>query len=247
MSNRKLFISLAVFMVVTVAVQVTAFSTRRNQTKAIETRFTVRIENISDPAVQVASNGMKWPFAVSPGFWIVHEKDFSLFVPGKRVGTDGLEAQAEDGNPSMLLNSLMMHHASAQKGVFNTPLGDMKPGPIGPGGTFEFSFTAKPGMHLSFTTMFGQSNDLFYAPDKGGIALFDDKGASVTGDVTSRIKLWDAGTEVNQEPGVGTDQAPRQKAANTGTSENKPVGPPKDKFYYPATNAVMRVSIMSGQ
>ena len=93
--------------------------------------------------------------------------------------------------------------------------------------------------------MFGQSNDLFYAPDKGGINLFDASGAPVSGDFTSRMMLWDAGTEVNQEPGVGMDQAPRQKAPNTGMSENKPVRLVKDKFTYPKTAEVMRVTIMS--
>jgi len=33
-----------------------------------------------------------------------------------------------------------------------------------------------------------------------------------TGDVTADVQLWDAGTEVNMEPGVGADQPPRQSA-----------------------------------
>ena len=41
----------------------------------------------------------------------------------------------------------------------------------------------------------------------------------VTGDITSSISLWDAGTEVNQEPGAGADQAPRQSGPNTGAAE----------------------------
>ena len=32
------------------------------------------------------------------------------------------------------------------------------------------------------------------------IALFDSHGAPVSGDVTSKLVLWDSGTEVNQEP-----------------------------------------------
>ena len=61
-------------------------------------------------------------------------------------------------------------------------------------------------------------NDYFYAND-AGIPLFDSKGRPVGGDVTSRIVLWDAGTELNQELGVGPDQAPRQKAKNTGATK----------------------------
>ena len=243
MRNHKLLIGLVVLTMTLIAAQATVFSSGGNQTRVIETRFTVRIENISDPSGQIASDGTKWPFALSPGFWVVHEKELSLFAQGKRAGTNGLEAQAEDGNPSGLVKALMTHHASSQHGVFNMPVGETMPGPIGPGHVYQFSFTANPGMRLTVTTMFGQSNDLFYAPDKGGISLFDEKGTPVSGDFTARIRLWDAGTEVNQEPGVGADQAPRQKAPNTGMFENKAINLVKDKYSYPKTNAVMRVTI----
>jgi hypothetical protein len=48
------------------------------------------------------------------------------------------------------------------------------------------------------------------------------------GDVTSQVILWDAGTELNQEPGIGADQGPRQKGANTGKAENGGVRNVKD-------------------
>jgi hypothetical protein len=97
-------------------------------------------------------------------------------------------------------------------------------------------------MRLAFVAMFGQSNDLFYAP-KESIALFDVKGAPVTGDVTDKFLLWDAGTEVNQAPGIGPDQAPRQNAPNTGTAENGVVRLVKDGFRYPETKDVLRITI----
>ena len=50
-------------------------------------------------------------------------------------------------------------------------------------------------MMLSFTFMFGQSNDLFYAP-KNAIALFDKTGKPIGGDITNQLVLLDAGTEV---------------------------------------------------
>jgi hypothetical protein len=69
------------------------------------------------------------------------------------------------------------------------------------------------------TIMMGQSNDWFYAPAEFGIELFKN-GKAVSGDISSQIRLWDAGTEVDQEPGIGSDQGPRQKAPNTGKAEN---------------------------
>jgi hypothetical protein len=47
--------------------------------------------------------------------------------------------------------------------------------------------------------MFGQSNDLFYSNDRP-IALFDGAGKPVGGDMTLQLSLWDAGTELNEEP-----------------------------------------------
>ena len=58
--------------------------------------------------------------------------------------------------------------------------------------------------------MYVQSNDLFLSPGDTGIALFADDGLPISGDITAQIGLWDAGTEVNEEPGVGANQAPRQ-------------------------------------
>jgi hypothetical protein len=90
--------------------------------------------------------------------------------------------------------------------------------------------------------MFGQSNDLFYAPKDEGIALFDGS-RPITKDITSQLVLWDAGTEQNQEPGLGPDQAPRQKQPNTGQAEKGVVRLVKDSFTYPATGDVVRVTI----
>jgi hypothetical protein len=41
--------------------------------------------------------------------------------------------------------------------------------------------------------------------------------------MTSPIGLYDAGTEVNQVPGAGVDQAPRQPKPNTGRAERVPI------------------------
>lgn len=212
------------------------------------TKFTVRIENISSPDGMKASNGSKWPFALSPGLYVVHTEKGPLFTSGQKDRGKGLEAQAEDGNPEPLAKSLKNQKGVKSVGIFNTPVGasmPSMPGAIGPGGAYELTFTAAPGTRLSLAMMFGQSNDLFYAPNESGIALFKD-GKPISGDITSQIILWDAGTEVNQEPGIGPDQAPRQKAPNTGASENgmvRNIKDVKDGFSYPKTASVMRVTI----
>lgn len=66
--------------------------------------------------------------------------------------------------------------------------------------------------------MFVPSNDLVFAFGDDGIALFDGDTA-IDGDVSSDVAIWDVGSEVNQEPGVGLDQVQRQTAVNTGADE----------------------------
>ena len=129
-------------------------------------------------------------------------------------------------------------------GVFNTPVGATDPGPIGPGGAYEFSFDAAPGASLSFVTMFVPSNDLFFGPDENGIALWNPDGTQVTGDVTAQVQLWDAGSEANEEPGVGPNQVQRQSDPDTGPDDpDNTVRLVNDGFTYPAVADVIRVTI----
>jgi hypothetical protein len=89
--------------------------------------------------------------------------------------------------------------------------------------------------------MFGQSNDLFYSNERP-IALFvGDK--PVNGDMTAQLSLWDAGTEVNEEPGLGPNQAPRQKSPAAGTAEKQSIAHVRDHYNYPGIGQVLRVTI----
>jgi hypothetical protein len=202
---------------------------------ANQTAFTVRIENISGSAE------LSTPLA--PGVWAVHTAADPLFTAGQADRTQGLEALAEDGVPSGLAEALANQTGVVKSGVFNTPAGAEAPGPLPPGNAYEFTVEAAPGDHLSFATMFVQSNDLFYAPDGTGIALFNEDGTPISGDITGQVSLWDAGTEVNQEPGTGADQAPRQAGPDTGEAENGVVQIVADQYTYPDTAQVIQVTI----
>ena len=211
-----------------------------------QTLFTVRIENVSTTSTLKLSNGSTAPAPNSPGVFVVQEKPGRLFEAGKVQPGWGLEMQAEDGDPSRLAEHCMHHEGVLSAGVFNTPKGDALPGPAFPGKAYEFTVMAKPGDRLAFTSMFGQSNDVFFSPDEKGIALFAN-GRPVRGDVTAQVSLWDAGTEVNEEPGAGPNQAPRQSAPNTGPSESKPVMKVKDGYTWPKVSDVIRVTISPAQ
>ena len=230
--------------VISLALLTTCFTVATATRNVESTKFTVRVENISNLEGMTASNGQKFPFALSPGMFVLSDKTAALFTEGKPARKNGLEMQAEDGDPSGLVTSLVaMHHSSNLHGVFNTPVGAMTAGPIRPGDSYEFTVTAAPGMKFFMTQMFGQSNDWFYAPGANGIALFDAKGMPVNGDVTDQFYLWDAGTEKDEEIGIGPNQGPRQKGPNTGEDEHGVVHRVKDERWTGKNKEFFRVTI----
>jgi hypothetical protein len=240
MKRRNLAICLALLTACYLTQSTVATATRKTE----PIKFTVRVENISNPEGMTASNGQKFPFALSPGMFVLTDKSAALFTEGKAARKNGLEMQAEDGDPSNLVASLVaMHHSSNLHGVFNTPVGATAAGPIRPGDSFEFTFTAAQGMKLFMTQMFGQSNDWFYAPGANGIALFDAKGMAVSGDVTNQFYLWDAGTEKDEEIGIGPNQGPRQKGTNTGEDEHGVVHRVKDERWAGRNAEFFRITI----
>jgi hypothetical protein len=236
MLKRKLFLSLAAVTIL-IGIHTASFAQDKKEVK-----FTVRIENISNPDGQVAKDGTKWPFALSPGLWVTHEREVRLFREGVPAN-GGLEEQAEAGNPGVLVKNLEgREHNGMQHGVFNTPVGASGPGPIGPGGAYEFTFTAKPGMRLSLVMMFGQSNDWFYAPKRQGIDLFNN-GKPLSGDITGEFMLFDAGTEKDEELGVGPNQGPRQKDPNAGEAENGKVHATKSSAFFTRNGELFKITI----
>jgi hypothetical protein len=119
--------------------------------------------------------------------------------------------------------------------------------PIAPGATVTFTIEAAPDQRLSLASMFAQSNDTFLAARGGVLPLFDAGGALVVGDVTASFSLFDAGSEVNEEPGIGATQAPRQTAAGEGTDESVPIAPIEGTdasgFAYPELASMIEVRV----
>lgn len=190
--------------------------------------FKVTISNVSKNDTLQVPGGAATKAPTAPGVFVVSPEAATVFIPGKPAGADGLEALAEDGNSEGLLKVLKAKYGS-------------KADTFAPG--LEFEIEAKPGDRLSFATMFVQSNDKFYGPADGGISLFDASGKPVSGDLTSLVRLYDAGTEKDELPGAGPNQAPRQKAMNQGPSEGGNVHVSDDGFAYPSVESVIKVTI----
>jgi hypothetical protein len=210
-------------------------------TGAVTKCFKITIDNISAADAFTASNGTKWTLPFSPGVFAVTSKGNPIFSAGVRDRGQGLRSLAEDGDPSTLTENV--GRANPGTGAFLVPVGGSKPKGILPGESFEFYAIAQPGQKLYLVSMFGQSNDWFYGTPSG-VALFDAGGKPVGGDVTSSVKLYDAGTEADQELGIGSTQGPRQPHPRYGPDDPNPNVRPatSDKRFVDVTQ-VMRVTV----
>ncbi len=202
----------------------------------------VRIENIGAP--QPASCGPYDPL-VAPGLYAIAPRGTPLFSTDAPDPGHGLEPLAEDGDPSPLYAYVRENDAPMDAGVFDTPDGTYQSGAIQPGDAFSFSVTVHRGDRLFLAGMYVQSNDLFVATPPEGLVLFDGDDP-ITGVRDGALALYDAGTEVNEEPGCGPNQAPRQAAPGEGAVESAPVDlveARQDGFSYPAVASILRLSI----
>lgn len=159
---------------------------------------------------------------ISPGVWAVHRDPEPLYALGLEDLGLGLSNLAEDGNAAPLREAISTNARLMQfsaTGGFDTPVGAGQPGPARPGDAFEITVEGVPGDHLSWASMFGMSNDWFFATRPEGIALFDEFGEPVRGDVSRAIAIYDAGTELDQELAIGPDTGPQQAGPNTGAAD----------------------------
>lgn len=110
-----------------------------------------------------------------------------------------------------------------------------------PGEAISFEFSAAKGQALSFATMYGWSNDLFFAPQNPGIALYKADGTPISGDVSEQIKLWDNGTRINQAPGA-TVTHPGVTEASAGNI-TEVMGTDRQGNSYAAASSLMKATL----
>lgn len=159
---------------------------------------------------------------ISPGVYAVHGQSEPLYSLGLADRAQGLERLAEDGNNGPLLDAMVGIAAGgelADAGAFEIPLGATAKGPARPGDAYEITVSGLPGDRVSFATMFGMSDDWFFATMPDGIALFDAWDMPVSGDVSDQLAIYDAGTENDQELAIGPDTGPQQPAPDTGAAD----------------------------
>lgn len=134
------------------------------------------------------------------------------------------------GNAVIEIENVTTMKDFVQSGTFR---GEGPNGTILPGQQVSFKFYAGKGQALAFATMYGYSNDLFFAPENPGLNLFDSDGNAKVGDVSNQLSIWDNGTRVNQAPG------PNVTRPGTAESQNVTAVPQRDaqgNTYLPASD-----------
>jgi len=111
---------------------------------------------------------------------------------------------------TLTVENVLQSQPLVESGTFQ---GSGSPALIHPGESTTITFSAAKGEALSFATMYGWSNDLFFAPANPGIAVYDKDGNPIEGDVSGQVRLWDNGTRINQKPGA--------TVSHPGTADNQ--------------------------
>lgn len=138
---------------------------------------------------------------------------------------------------TLTFENMMQDHTFFQSGTTDLILA---------GESRTYSFVAGIGSYLSFATMLVESNDLFFGFEEKGLTLYHEDGTAVTGDVTPKVQLWDAGTEMNEVLGEGNNQAPRQAGPNFGEREDgvvQLIDSLNDDLIYPVPDSMIRLSL----
>ena len=215
-----------------------------NKGKGKKTEFSVKVENLSTATSLPTSVGAV-PVPISPGVFAVYEGQNPLYRVGKKAD-EGTERIAEDGFITKELATLIPLKKVTDGGLFEQPGGALGAA-FEPGSEAEFAFSAYRGQRFSLEAMFVQSNDWFYGTAGKGVKLFKGK-KPISGDITSKVRVYDAGTEVDEEPGNGTTAKPNQDSAaeDVGPSENEKVqlyNKTGDGFSIPAVRELIRVTV----
>lgn len=148
-----------------------------------------------------------------------------IYQLGQKDAQLGLAALAQRGDPAPLRTSLeKVPQVRKIYTMTDTVL---------PGEKMETTYEAAANEKVAFATMFGYSNDWFFA---NGSTL----AALTKGDVTSKTVLLDDGTAVSQYPGAGNAQ---YVFGGTLMPEDKAISQVGSTFPVPAVDQLVKVTI----
>ncbi|MHA7609717.1 spondin domain-containing protein [Elizabethkingia meningoseptica] len=161
---------------------------------------------------------------LSPVLVVVYKGDTNpIYQLGAKDMGMGLKDIAQKGDPAKLKDAL------TKPGVSVYVLGNA---PIAPGAKVSANITTTPGDKIAYVTMFGYSNDWFYANE-------NEISANMNGDLTAKTALFDDGTGVDQYPGAGNKQA---LFGGTPAPEDQNIMKVGNSFPVPQVSSVLKVT-----
>ncbi|AZA91783.1 Uncharacterised protein [Chryseobacterium nakagawai] len=164
---------------------------------------------------------------LSPALVVIYRGDKNpIYELGKMDNGMGLKEIAQFGNVSKLQSSLQS--LPGIKGIYVA--GNA---PVPPGNKIMTNFKADPGDKIAYVTMFGFSNDWFYANE---VSI----DATVKGELSSKTALFDSGTGVDQYPGAGNRQA---LFGGIPQSESMVISKVGNQYPIPAVQNVIKVTV----
>jgi hypothetical protein len=128
--------------------------------------------------------------------------DNPIYKNGELDRGQGLTAIAQKGNADTLAAFLKGKPGIKAVYVLPAPTTKVLLPQIGgqQGGVVSQQLSVSAGDRLAIATMYGFSNDWFFASAANGV------DATQKGDISSSINLFDDGTAINQFPGAGITQ-----------------------------------------
>lgn len=164
---------------------------------------------------------------LSPALVVVYSGTQNpIYQLGQLDSGNGLKEISQFGDVMKLQNTLKT--LPNVKGVYVAGSA-----PVAPGNKVMTNFSYTPGDKIAYVTMFGFSNDWFYANEQS-------IEANIKGDLTSKTALFDSGTGVNQYPGAGNNQA---LFGGTPEAENIAISKVGNQYPLPALQNVLKITV----
>ena len=148
-----------------------------------------------------------------------------IYTLGEKDAQLGLSALAQRGDPAPLQASLEKVPQVRKIYVIKQT--------VQPKESMECTYEAAANEKIAFATMFGYSNDWFFANNAELPAL-------TKGDVTSKTGLLDDGTAVSQYPGAGNAQSIFD---GTVMPEDEAISVVGDTFPVPSVDQIVKITI----
>jgi hypothetical protein len=224
----------------------------------------VRWFEIGQPASpqleRLAEDGDPGPLAAQIGFqrgvasdlstvvWMVHDGEAELCRVGAPASI-GLEQLVEDGRAERIGEELDGAPGVLAWGLAipsaRDPLRERSP-VIQPGEAATLRFWAEPGDQFAFVTGYLAANDKLVGLCGPGVALFEASGEARAGELSWFTQLYDAGTELDEPPGLGANQFERQSRPGAGVDEGGVVRAVRGAWMgwdYPPTERIVSVQL----